>query len=83
MTTTAVNPWAVLDDTVLAVFRSSDPLSTGDVLRRLPDLTHREVRTALTLLVERGHLTAVRGAVHTTYTLTEQGRRHLAAAKVA
>ena len=78
----SADPWAALDDAVLAVFGDGTARSTGDVLRRLPDLTHREVRTALAVNVERGCLTAVRGAVHTTYTITRAGREHLATAKV-
>jgi hypothetical protein len=79
--TMIADPWAALDDAVLAVFGDGDSRSTSDVLRKLPDLTHREVRTALQVNVGHGYLTAVRGQVHTTYTITPAGREHLAAAK--
>lgn len=79
----SADPWAALDDAVLAVFSDGTTRSTGDVLRALPDLTRREVRTALAVNVSHGYLTAVRGQVYETHTITRAGLQHLAAAKVA
>jgi hypothetical protein len=80
---TQIDPWAVLDDTVLRAFTDDTPRAVSDVLRTLPDLTVREIRTALHVNAERGFLRSARGAVHTHYTITPAGRKHLAGARTA
>lgn len=75
------DPWAELDDTVLRAFTDGKPLSVSDVHRVLPDLTPREIRTALSVNATYGFLQSARGAVHTAYTITHKGLEHLAGAK--
>ena len=75
------DPWAELDDTVLRAFTDGYTHSVSDVHRVLPDLTPREIRTALRVNAGYGFLRSARGAVHTAYTITREGREHLAGAK--
>lgn len=79
----SIDPWAELDNTVLAVFTDDTPRGISDVRRILPDLTSKEIRTALHVNAEHGYLRSARGAVHTSYTITEAGREHLAGARTA
>lgn len=69
--------WNDLNNAVLSVFADA-ALNAGEVRRALAGVPDRHVRTALHQLAGLGHLAAVRGAVHTSYTITEAGRRHLA-----
>jgi DNA-binding PadR family transcriptional regulator len=68
--------WNDLNNAVLAVFKDT-PLTAGDVRRVLRDVPDSYIRAALNQNTEHGFLSAHRGAVHTTYTITEAGRRHL------
>jgi DNA-binding PadR family transcriptional regulator len=72
--------WTDLNDAVLRVFGDS-ALDARDVSRALPDIPDGYVRTALHQLADEGFLLVHRGAVHTTYRITEAGVRHLAHAK--
>ena len=72
--------WTDLNDAVLGVFGDL-ALDTRDVSRVLPDIPDGYVRTALHQLADQGLVTAHRGAVHTTYRITEAGKSHLANTK--
>lgn len=71
------NAWTDLDNAVLGVFGDL-ALDTRDVSKALSDIPDGCVRTALRQNVDLGFLAAHRGAVHTTYRITEAGRSHLA-----
>jgi hypothetical protein len=70
--------WDDLNNAVLAVFTDA-AMNAGEVRHALAGVPDRHVRTALHQFADLGYLAAVRGAVHTTYTITEAGRQHLAA----
>lgn len=72
--------WTDLDNAVLGIFGDL-PLDTRDVSRVLSDIPDGCVRIALRQNVDLGFLTAHRGAVHTTYRITEAGASHLANTK--
>ena len=72
--------WNDLDLEVLRVFKDT-PLYPGEVSHALPGIPDAYVRTALRQNLDHGYLSARRGAVHTTYRITEAGRRHLANTK--
>ena len=69
--------WTDLNDAVLGVFGDL-ALDTRDVSRALPDIPDGYVRTALHQLADQELVTLHRGAVHTTYRITNAGRSHLA-----
>ncbi|MCU1657073.1 MAG: hypothetical protein JWO57_1729 [Pseudonocardiales bacterium] len=70
--------WNDLNKAVLSVFADA-ALNAGEVRREMAGVPDRHVRTALHQLTDLDYLTSARGAVHTTYTITEAGKRHLAA----
>lgn len=70
--------WNDLNDAVLGVFTNDLPRTGGDVHRAQPGLPDSYVRAALRQLADLGYLTATRGAVHTTYRITEAGKSRLA-----
>lgn len=67
--------WNDLNDAVLSAFTSDVPRTGGDIHRALPGVPDPYVRTALHQLADLGYLTSARGAVHTTYRITEAGVR--------
>jgi DNA-binding PadR family transcriptional regulator len=69
--------WDDLNDAVLAVFTSDMPRTSGDIRRAQPGVPDSYIRAALHHLTDLGYLAAARGAVHTTYRITEAGARHL------
>lgn len=73
--------WNALNDAVLAVFTSDLPRTIGDLQRAQPGVPPSYIRAALHQLTDLGHLAAARGAVHTSYTITEAGKRRLADTK--
>jgi hypothetical protein len=78
----SVNPWAEADAQVLGAFADGQPRHAGELSGDLPSF--RVLRMILAQNVRAGHLEPHRGAVHTTYLITEAGKRHLAdAMKVA
>jgi DNA-binding PadR family transcriptional regulator len=72
--------WTDLDNAVLGVFGDL-ALDTRDVSKALSDIPDGCVRTALRQNVDLGFLVVHRGAVHTTYRITEAGKSHLANTK--
>lgn len=74
-----IDTWAAVDDAVLGVFRDGRARTPSDVFRALPDLTRREIRTALEVNVQAAHL----AMGELSYQITDVGRRHLGAVKVA
>lgn len=73
--------WNDLNDAVLAVFTSELPRTIGDLRRAQPAVPDSYIRAALHQNTDLGYLKAVRGVVHTSYTITEAGNRHLANTK--
>lgn len=67
-----------VNDAVLTAFTNDLPRTTGDLQRAQPGVPASYIRAALHQLTDLGYLKAVRGAVHTSYTITEAGTRHLA-----
>jgi DNA-binding transcriptional regulator PaaX len=69
--------WNDLNYAVLAVFTNDLLRTIGDLQRAQPGVPASYIRAAVHQLADLGHLTTHRGAVHTTYRITEAGRRHL------
>jgi hypothetical protein len=70
--------WNDVNDAVLTVFTNDLPRTIGDLQRAQPGVPASYIRAALHQNADLGYLTAACGAVHTTYTITEAGKRHLA-----
>jgi len=70
--------WNDVNNAVLAAFTNDLPHTIGDLQRVQPGVPASYIRAALHQLADSGYLSAVRGAVHTSYTITEVGQRHLA-----
>lgn len=73
--------WNDLNNDVLSAFTDSDPRSAGDVERARPGLPPPYIRAALRQNTDFGYLAATRGAVHTTYRITEAGKSRLSNTK--
>ena len=73
--------WNDLNNAVLAAFTSDIPRTIGDLQRAQPGVPASYIRAALHQNADHGYLKTARGAVHTTYTITEAGKSHLANTK--
>jgi predicted transcriptional regulator len=70
------NPWSDGDRPILEALTDGQPRYAAQLVSEL-DMDIKVVRTLLAENVHAGHLTATRGAVHTTYRLTAKGEAYL------
>jgi predicted transcriptional regulator len=70
------NPWSDGDRPILETLADGQPRYAAQLAAEL-GMDIKVVRTLLAENVHAGHLTATRGAVHTTYRVTAKGEAYL------
>lgn len=69
-----IDPWSDGDRQILEALADGRPRYAGELN---VGMDIKVVRTLLAENVHAGHLTATRGAIHTTYRITSKGEKYL------